>query len=300
MVWFAHFRKDVVWADVLKATYREVVDDRCLGLAAQLAFYFLLALFPALLFFVALVGYLAIENVLAELLRAVGAVAPYELVALLRRQLEALTEGPSRGLLTLGVLGAVWSSSAAMVALIDALNFAYDVPEWRPWWKRRIVAILLTLALVTFVLVALVFMLVGPDVASDAASWLGLAPAVAYAWQVARWPMIVISAVIAVDLLYHFAPNRRTQWAWITPGSLLATVLWIATSYVFQYYVANFGNYTATYGAIGGAIVTMLWFYVSGVSLLVGAELNAVIEQTWHDEHRPLPPRRPDPRSEDS
>lgn len=146
MVWFAHFRNDLVWSEVLKGTYREVVDDRCLGLAAQLAFYFLLGLFPALLFFVALVGYLPIENVLAELLSAVGAVAPYELVALLRRQLEALAGAPSRGLLTLGVLGAVWSSSAAMVALIDALNVAYDVSEWRPWWKRRLVAILLTLA----------------------------------------------------------------------------------------------------------------------------------------------------------
>ena len=246
------------------------------------------------MFFVALVGYLPIENVLAELLSAVGAVAPYELVALLRRQLEALAGAPSRGLLTLGVLGAVWSSSAAMVALIDALNFAYDVSEWRPRWKRRIVAILLTLALVTFVLVALAFMLIGPDVAVNAASWPGLAPAVAYAWQVARWPMIVICAVIAVDLLFHFAPNRRTQWAWITPGSLLATVLWIATSYVFRYYVTTFGNYTATYGAIGGAIVTMLWFYVSGVALLIGAELNAVIERARHEENRPSARRRPD------
>ena len=283
MVWFAHFRTDLVWADVFRATYREVVDDRCLGLAAQLAFYFLLALFPALLVVVALVGYLPIDNVLTELLHAVGAVAPYELVALLRRQLDALADGPNRGVLTFGVLGAVWSSSAAMVALIDALNFAYDVSEWRPWWKRRIVAISLTLALVTFVLIALMFMLVGPDMAIGAASWLGLAPAVAYAWQILRWPMIVICAVVAVDLLYHFAPNRRGQWAWITPGSVLATALWIATSYGFQFYVAHFGNYTATYGAIGGAIVTMLWFYVSGVALLVGAELNAVLEQTLRE-----------------
>jgi membrane protein len=285
MVWFAYFRSNLAWKDIVKSTYREVMADHCLGLAAQLAFYFLLALFPALLFLVALVGYLPIENVLAELLRAVGAVAPYELVALLRRQLDALSEQPHRGLLTLGVLGAVWSSSAAMVALIDALNHAYDVAEWRPWWKRRLVAILITLGLVTFVLVALVFLLIGPDLAIDAASWLGLEPAAAYAWQIVRWPMIVMCAVIAVDLVYHFAPNRRVQWAWITPGSVLSTTLWIASSYGFQFYVANFGDYTATYGAIGGAIVTMLWFYVSGVALLIGAELNAVIEHSRAPAH---------------
>ena len=297
MVWLAYFRTNLEWTDIFKATYREVSADRCFGLAAQLAFYFLLALFPALLFLVALVGYLPIDNVLAELLSAVGAVAPHDLVSLLRRQLDELSAGPQRGLLTLGVLGAVWSSSAAMVALIDALNFAYDVPEWRPWWKRRLVAILLTVAVVMFVLVALVFLLVGPDVALSAASWLGLAPAFAFMWQIVRWPTIVLCAVIAVDLVYHFAPNRRAQWAWITPGSLLATVLWIATSYGFQYYVANFGTYTATYGAIGAAIVTMLWFYVSGVALLVGAELNAVIEQARRAKDRPRPPRLSDRRS---
>jgi membrane protein len=279
MAWLGSYRSDLAWADILKSTYQEVMEDRCLGLAAQLAFYFLLALFPALLFVVALVGYLPIENLLGELLSAVGAVAPQELVMLLRSQLDALREGPHRSLLTLGVLGAMWSSSAAMAALIDALNHAYDVSEWRPWWKRRVVAILLTLALVTFVLIALVFLLVGPDLAIDAASWLGLAPAAAYAWQIARWPVIVVCAIIAVDLVYHFAPNRRAQWAWVTPGSVLATVLWIAISFGFQYYVANFGNYTATYGAIGAAIITMLWFYVSGVALLIGAELNSVIEQ---------------------
>ena len=267
-----------------RSSGRPTAKSTTTAVCAQLAFYFLLALFPGLLFLVALVGYLPVENVLAELLSAVGAVAPHDLVSLLRRQLAELSAGPHRGLLTLGVLGAVWSSSAAMTAVIEALNSAYDVSERRPWWKRRLVAILLTMALLVFTLIALVFMLIGPDVAIDAASWLGLAPAVAYTWQVIRWPIIVICAVLAVDLVFHFAPNRRAPWAWITPGGVLATVLWIASSYAFRYYVANFGNYTATYGAIGGAIVTMLWFYVSGVALLIGAELNAVIEQGRHVE----------------
>jgi membrane protein len=166
-----------------------------------------------------------------------------------------------------------------MVAIIDALNHAYDVSEWRPWWKRRLLAVVLTLLLALFILVALVFVLVGPAVASQAAAWFRIEPAVAYVWRLVRWPVIVFCVVLGLDLVYHFAPNRPARWAWITPGSLVATVLWIASSVGFRFYVSNFGDYTATYGAIGGAIVAMLWFYVSGLAILVGAELNGVIEQ---------------------
>jgi membrane protein len=180
---------------------------------------------------------------------------------------------------TLGIVGAVWSSSAAMVAIIDALNRAYDVAEWRPWWKRRLLAITLTVALALFLLTAFVMVLLGPELMTALADRLGLAPAAEVAWRLLRWPLLVGCVVLGVDLVYHFAPNRHASWSWITPGSALATALWILSSFGFKLYVVNFGNYTATYGAIGGAIVTMMWFYVSGLALLVGAELNAVIEQ---------------------
>jgi membrane protein len=251
------------------------------GPAAQLAFYFLLALFPAVLFLVALVGYLPVDNALSALLSALGAVAPEELVALLRGQLDQIAQGRHGSLLTLGIIGAIWSSSAAMVAIIDALNHAYDITEWRPWWKRRFIAIALTTALALFTLVALTFVLIGPAVASRAAAWFGLAPAVALVWQMIRWPVIVFCAVLGVDLVYHFAPNRAARWAWITPRALVATVLWIATSFGFKLYITNFADYTATYGTLGGAIVTMLWFYVSGLAILIGTELNGVIEDAW-------------------
>jgi membrane protein len=130
-----------------------------------------------------------------------------------------------------------------------------------------------------FTIVSLALVLVGPDVATRVASWLGLAPAVATAWSLLRWPVMIACVVVGVDLVYHLAPNRSVPWVWVTPGSLLATGLWIVSSFGFKIYVTNFGNYTGTYGAIGGGIVTMLWFYVSGLMILVGAELNAVIEQ---------------------
>jgi membrane protein len=279
---FAYFYPQASWREIVKHTIHEIDDDHCFGLAAQLAFYFLLALFPALLFVVALIGYLPVEDALAELLQALGAVAPQELVELLQQQLEQIARGNEASLLTLGIVGAIWSSSAAMVAMIDALNHAYDVSEWRPWWKRRLVAISLTVSLAVFTLIALGLILVGPDVASLAVGWLGLSPFVTTLWALLRWPAMIVAVMFGMDLVYYVAPNRRTRWAWITPGSLLATMLWLVSSFGFKLYVTNFGDYTATYGAIGTAIVTMLWFYVSGVTILVGAELNAVIEQRIH------------------
>jgi membrane protein len=266
------------WWAVIEKTAGEVREDRCFGLAAQLAFYFLLALFPALLFLVALIGYVPIDDALDELLATIGTVAPRELIALLRSQLAQLTSDGQASLLTLGIAGAIWSSSAAMVAIIDALNHAYDVAEWRPWWKRRLVALGLTIALALFIIVSLALVLVGPDAARRVAGWVGAAPAAVFLWSLLRWPVMVALIVFGVDLVYHFAPNRRTRWEWITPGAVLATVLWIASSFAFKFYVVNFGNYTATYGAIGGIIVTMLWFYVSSLAILIGAELNGVIQ----------------------
>lgn len=269
----------IPWSQVITKTVKEISDDNCLGLAAQLSFYFLLGLFPALLFFVALIGYVPLEAALSEPLAALGAVAPEELVALLREQLAQISDGRQASVLTLGVVGAIWSSSAAMVAIIDALNRAFDVAEWRPWWKRRLVAIGLTVALAAFIVLSLMLVLVGPTLAFRIAEWLRLGPVVAMLWTILRWPVMISCVVLGVDLVYHFAPNRRIRWIWFTPGSIVATVAWIASSFVFKFYVMNFGDYTATYGAIGGAIVTMLWFYVSSMAILIGAELNGVIEQ---------------------
>lgn len=265
--------------EIVTRTIREIDDDNCLGLAAQLAFYFFLSLFPALLFLVALIGYLPVENVLTQLLEALDTIAPSEVLTLLRTQLDEVARGSYGSLLTLGIVGAIWSSSAAMVAIIDALNHAYDIEERRPWWKRRIVAIALTVALALFIVTSLVLVLVGPDVASLMAGWIGLGSAFSLFWAMARWPLMIFLVVLGVDLVYHFAPNRRGRWVWITPGSLVATSLWMASSFAFKFYVTNLANFNATYGAIGGVVVLLLWFYVSGLAILIGAELNGVIEQ---------------------
>ena len=185
------------WLVVVRQTAREVAADGCFGLAAQLSFYFLLALFPALLVLVALLGYVPVEDAIEELLTTLGTVAPRELVALLRGQLDEVSSGNHASLLTLGIAGAFWSSSAATVAIIDALNHAYDVREWRPWWKRRLVALGLTLALAVFINVTLKLVVVGPDAAQRLAASLGAAPAVVILWALLRWPVMAMSRRIA-------------------------------------------------------------------------------------------------------
>lgn len=270
------------WGAIAGELIRAIDDDNCLGMAAELAFYLLLSLCPALLFLVALLSYLPVEDAMAELLSALSTIAPHAFVALVRTQLDDMASGGSAGLLTLGIAGAFWSSSAAMVAIIDALNRAHHVAERRPWWRRRIVAIVLTLALAVFTAIALSLILIGPNVAIWVARWVGLAPAVAWAWSVARWPAMILCVVTGVALVYRFAPNRRVRWSTLIPGSLAATTLWIVSSFAFKLYITRFGRYNATYGAIGGVMVVMLWLYVSGLAILIGAELNGVLAAKSH------------------
>lgn len=290
MKFAAAFRAPISVREIARRTFAEIGDDNCIGLAAQLAFYFFLALFPALLFLVALLGYLPIDQALLTLLAALGPVAPEEMLTLLRAQLAELTRGSHGSLLTFGIIGAIWSSSAAMVAIINALNHAYDVTEWRPWWKRRLVAVGLTIGLAIFTVSALALVLIGPDVVFWAADRFGFAPVVAFVWRLVRWPLIILFVVLGIDLVYYFAPNIKTDWAWLTPGSMLATALWIASSFAFKLYVARFADFNATYGALGGIIVILLWFYVSSLAILIGAELNGVIDHAWRAARQPPSP----------
>ena len=265
------------WRELLARTWREINADNCFGLAAQLAFYFALALFPALIFLVALASYFP-RTVMDDVLSALTPVAPTEVVLLIRTQLDAILAAEQGGLLTLGVLGAVWSSSGALTAIIDALNRAYDIEESRPWWKVRLIAMLLTMGLALFVLVAFTLVIAGPEIAGGIAGWFGLSQVFTLVWTVVQWPIVFALVTFAVALTFYFAPDAEQDWVYLTPGSLTATLLWVLASIGFRVYVQNFADYNATYGALGGAIVLLLWLYVSGLVLLVGGELNAEIE----------------------
>jgi membrane protein len=263
----------------MRRTLADTLADDCPGLAAQLAFYFFLSVFPALLFLVSLLAYVPVDTALGEAIGRLDAILPQEILAFLREQIDQALVGQHGGLLTFAIAGAVWSSSAAVTAIITALNRAYDIEEWRPWWKRRLIAIALTLFLAVFVVAAFVFVVGGADFAAWIAGYLGAGQVFERIWMIAQWPVAIAFVVLAVDLVYYLAPNADTRWVWVTPGALLATGLWLATSLGFKIYIQNFSNYTAVHGAIGTVIVLMLWFYLSGLALLVGAELNAEIDR---------------------
>jgi membrane protein len=271
------FQLPISLRELLARTWREFNADNCLGLAAQLAFYFALSLFPALIFVVALASYFP-RTVMNDALAALEPVAPTEVVSLIRTQLDSILAAEQGGLLTLGVLGAVWSSSGALTAIIDALNRAYDIEESRPWWKVRLVAIALTLGLALFILVAFTLVIAGPEMAGAIAGWFGLGQAFTWVWNVVQWPVVFALVAFAVAVTFYFAPDAEQEWVYLTPGTVTATLLWLLASLGFRFYVQNFGDYNATYGALGGAVVLLLWLYVAGLVLLIGGELNAEIE----------------------
>jgi membrane protein len=268
----------VSWSELSRRTWREALDDDILGLAAQLAYYLFLALFPAILFLLALASFFPLSNITDDVARAIGPFVSPQVLELIQDQMRRLGEGDSGGLLTFGVAGALWSSSAAMVSIVGALNKAYDIEEARPWWKVRLVSIGLTVGASLFVLVAFSLVLIGPTLAAWLGDTTGWGRTFEWTWLVLQWPLVFALVATAIGLVYYFAPDAEQDWSWITPGAVVATMLWLVVSLLFKVYIANFTDYNATYGAVGGVIVLLLWFYVSSLAILVGAELNAEIE----------------------
>ena len=275
---FEEFRLPISASELARRTAREVAADDCMGLAAELAYYFLLALFPALLFVVALVSFFPVEGVLDAITGMLGRLLPHEAMVLIQEQILKIGDNKDGGLLTLGLLGAVWSTSAGVSAIIGTLNTAYDIEEGRPWWRVKLVALGLTAALAFFIVGATVLIIAGPALLERLAAYAHMDRAFVTVWTIARWPAALALVAAGIGIIYYYAPDAEQDWIWITPGSVLATALWLGASSAFKFYVSHFGSYNATYGAIGGVIVLMLWLYVSGLAVLVGAELNAEIE----------------------
>ena len=272
------FRVPLSWGELLKRTLSETYADDVLSLAAQQAYYFFFALFPALLALISLASFFPIHNLVGEVQNLLSRVAPQDVIDIVKQQIVKISGGGAGGILTVAFLLTLWSSSSAVVAMTTTLNAAYDITESRPWWKVRLIAIGLTVGLAVFILVSATLVIAGPTLAERIADTMGLGPVFEWTWKIAQWPVVFILVATGVALVYYFAPDAEQQWIWITPGSVLATLLWVAASLGFKFYLANFANYTETYGAIGGVMVLLLWFYVSGIALLVGAELNSEIE----------------------
>jgi membrane protein len=265
-------------SQLLARTWRDALEDDVLGLAAQLSYYFFLALFPAILVLLAIASFLPLSNLTDDLVRVAGPFLSPQVLDLVQEQMRRLANNQNGGLLTFGLLGALWSSSSALVSIAGALNRAYDIEESRPWWKVRLIALGLTLGVALFVLVALSLVLLGPTMAEALGRSTGWGEPFRLAWLVLQWPLVVFLVSTALGLIYYFGPDAEQDWVWITPGAVVGALLWLVVSLVFKFYIANFTDYNATNGAVGGVIVLLLWFYVSSLAVLAGAELNAEIE----------------------
>lgn len=274
-------RAGLTWRRLLTQVWRRFWEDRIPDQSAKLSFYLLLSLFPLLIFLIALFGLVlqtgpALQEALQRSLRAV---APASASALIDRTLTEIITGAGGLTLSIALVSAIWTASQGMVALLEGLHIAYHVRKTRPWWKTFPIAMGLTVITLTLITVALLLVLFGDRVSAIVAR--GSAPlrAAASAWPLLKWPMLVGFPLLAIDLLYLYGSRlARRRWHWLTPGAVTAVALWLGTSFGFKLYLELLDTFALTYGSIGAVIILLSWLYLSGTAILVGAEVNAVIE----------------------
>jgi membrane protein len=268
---------------VLRRIVKGIQDDDVFGLAAELAYRFLFAVFPFGLFVAALgafiAGLLHVDNPADQIVNGLGDNLPPSIAGALRPELQRLLSSPRADLLSLGAIAALWAATGGTNALVKGMHRAYGVPESRPFLLRYAVAIGLTVLGAVGVVAAFVTIIGGAVATQELAGRLGLGSQAYSVVELMRWPAVFVALTIAVAILYRYAPNVVVPWRWIVLGAALFTIGWLAATAALGYYAANFANYGATYGSLGGVIVLMLWLYVTGALLLIGAEVTAALAQ---------------------
>jgi len=262
---------------VMVRTVKEFVDDEMSTYASALAYQMLFSLFPFILFLIALIGFLHLPDFFSWLRLQSELVLPPQALEQVNPVIDQLQQSKG-GLLSVGIVIALYTASAGVRLMMSAMNAAYDVVEARPVWKRFPLSIVYTIGLAGMLLAAAALMVLGPQVMGWIAAQVGLEDFIVTVWTILRWPVIVFLMMVAVALTYYVMPDVRQEFRFITPGSVLAVVVWIIASLGFAFYVKTFANYNAMYGSIGAIIVLLLYFYISAAVLLLGAEMNAVIE----------------------
>lgn len=261
--------------DYTKAVIKEFQKDNVPLLGAAQAYYYLLSIVPMLILLLSILPYLNIDSETA--IQAMGNVLPSGTVDVFRENIVAVVEQPNGGLLTVGILGTLWSASSGINAFIQSANEAYEVEETRSFIKVRLLAVALTIGMIVAIVVALALPVFG-QVLID---FINLPAQTEILMQVLRWVISISVIGLVLMALYHFAPNKNIPFKHILPGAVITALLWQVISLAFSFYVTNFGNYSATYGSLGGVIILMLWFFLTGIILMVGAEINVV----YHRRH---------------
>jgi membrane protein len=286
---------------VLKRTFTEFRDDNLTDWAAALTYYGIVALFPALIALVSILGLIG-QSATKPLLDNLGSFAPGPAHQILENALNGLTQ--SRGgagiLFAVGLAGALWSASGYIGAFIRASNAIWDVEEGRPIWRVVPLRLFVTIVMVILLAASAVAVVVTGPLADRVGKLLGIGGAAVTTWDIAKWPLLVLVVSVMFSILYYASPNvRQPGFRWVTPGGIVAVIAWMVASAAFGLYVANFGSYNKTYGSLGAIIIFLVWLWISNVAILFGAELNAEIvrgrqiEAGQPAEREPfLPPRR--------
>ncbi|MEP7271426.1 MAG: YihY/virulence factor BrkB family protein [Acidobacteriota bacterium] len=260
-----------------------------LGRAAQLAYYLLFALFPTLIFVAVLVSALPMPRLFDELLTYIEGVLPPQAFGIIRGALEQTGAGRAGGLLSISLLATIWAASSGMEAIVASLNAAYQARSSRGWWRERLLAILLTLGLASFVILALAIVFFGGAITNQIARINDYGPAFLLFWHMAQWPIAAGFVLFGLDLIYYFAPNIRQRWRWVTMGAAVAVVLWLMISIALRLYLTRYSNFNVAYGALGSFMVLMLWLYLTSATILLGGVINGVLNNLVQPEKRAVP-----------
>jgi membrane protein len=297
------------WGATLKRTVKEFQEDNLTDWAAALTYYAVLAIFPALIALISILGLVG-DSATQSLLDNLTKLAPGSANDIITDAIENITSSQSSaGLgLVLGIAGALFSASGYVGGFGRASNAIYEVEEGRPFWKLRPIQILITTVMITLLAICALAVVISGPVAEQVGNLVGAGDAAVTAWEIAKWPVIALVVVTLFAILYWASPNvKQPAFKWITPGGILAVVLWVLASALFAFYVANFSSYNATYGSIAGVIVFLVWLWITNLAILLGAELNAELERSREleagvppEETIALPPREPADKDEEA
>ncbi len=268
---------------ILKSTVREFMDDECTDVAAGLTYYAVLSLFPAILALVSILGLVGqaqeTTSTVLNMLNDLGVAG--SMTNTVQPVIIQLTASPSAGFtLVIGLLLSVWSASGYVNSFGRAMNRIYEIDEGRPVWKLRPVMLLVTLVLLVMAAATALALVISGPVAETVGGAIGLSDLSVTVWGIAKWPVLLLIVMMMVAILYHFTPNvRQPKFRWLSVGAVVGILTWVVASAAFGFYVANFGSYNKTYGSLAGAIVFLLWLWITNLALLFGAELDAEMER---------------------
>jgi len=276
--------EDLGFVDFFKLTYEEVEEDHVMAFAGNLAYKAIFAIFPFFTFLLSLLGLFNAQDLVNTMIENLSGMLPQSATKFIEGQLLSITQSQAESAFTFGaiisILLALWGVSGAFRSVMEAMNVMYEVEEDRPFWKKYGISIFISLAVVLLMLTAFVIVVFGRSIGGAVAEAVGLGTVFQTVWSIVQWPIVACVVLFTFAVVYYFAPAAKQRWRWISPGSVLAFIFWLLFSLAFSYYAGNFSSYNETYGSLAGVIIFMLYVYYSALIMLVGAEMNQVIE--WH------------------